>query len=165
MKVGAKQLFEIVREIVKEEIERSVPRIVEKHLTEAYIKKVVLESSFANKDNDIDEIPRPSKREDTGIYQDIPPKNIRESVKRKLAEELGENLGFVFEGVQVPDEVESSSIPMDTIEKIAPGLNLPDFSRMRSILEKSSSKKEVDVNQKVKELEMKRQMLDQRTIL
>lgn len=43
MKVGSKELFEVVRQVVRDEVKKVLPEMVAKHLTEQYIRKALAE--------------------------------------------------------------------------------------------------------------------------
>jgi len=169
MKANAKELFEVIRQVVRDEISKSVPEMISRHLSEEYIKKALTEklserqperkqktnSSLAelltvNSNVDEDEIPAPKKNVDRGIYND---NNMSKNENvRKLQQSLGAN---IFEGVKLPGE--ESEMPDVPVEDLT-----PDFSRMNRLLEATSSKGPMQLSgeSRMRELEMKRRALD-----
>lgn len=183
MKANAKELFEVVRAVVREEVKKVLPQMVREHLTESYIKRMVLEAAMkgpAKSGNslaellaptsqvDEDEIPHPQPNTDMGIYAasnlvnpelNRPKKNeskrpVNEGVQ-KLRKELGA-MAFVLDDVQVPrDEKEEVAGPGIQFkeEQIA-----PQFERMNKLLEametKSGSKKEMSAGAEAKMREL-----------
>jgi len=184
MKANAKELFEVVRAVVREEVQKVLPQMVREHLTETYIRKMVLEAAVKNPAAkkaslaellaptsvvDEDEIPHPQQNSDLGIYNPAnltnPETNRKKNESRavppgvaKLAKDLGP-MAWVLEGVKVPGE--EGATPDVPVEKIN-----PDFERMARLVEAtdkaSSSRKIMDVSpeSKMRELEMRRKALD-----
>lgn len=186
MKANAKELFEVMRAVVREEVKKVLPQMVREHLTETYIRKMVLETALKGGKKaglaellapvsqvDEDEIPSPMVNTDLGIYNPAnltnPELNRKKNESRRPVHEgvqkLRNTLGpiaFVLDDVQVPrDEKEEAQGPgiQFNEEKIA-----PEFERMNKLLEKmeSSSKKPMQesAEAKMRELEMKRKALD-----
>lgn len=172
MKANAKELFEVVRGVVRDEIRKVLPDLIRQHLTESYIKRMVQESSVqggnklaelltVEKDNENEEAPAPKKNTNKGIYQDntyFANKKEQNEGVQKLRKDLG-SLAFVLEGVK-PTEEEGSTpdIPVEAINA--------DFEKMNKLVEamnrKASSTREMSgsVEAKMRELEAKRKALD-----
>lgn len=171
MKANAKELFEIIRAVVNEEVKKVLPGLVRQHLAEAYIKKVVHESSGQNsklaelltveKENESEDPPAPKKNNNKGIYQDntyFANKPQQNEGVAKLKKDLG-SLAFVLEDAKIPQEEGSTpNVPVEALSA--------DFSRMNKLVEAMERKavvaKEIPVSAeaKMRELEAKRKALD-----
>lgn len=183
MKVGSKELFEVMRRLVREEVRKVLPEMVRTHLTETYIKRMVLEAAVrparhdgksdlsellsVNPDVDEDHVPEPMLNTDRGIYNVdtlTKPENKKQNAAneqvRKLQAELGP-LAFVLEDVKIPGENQDDpGIPEEKIQMIN-----PDFARMsrlvESVNEASASKREMSTpDMKMRQLEMYRKKLE-----
>lgn len=180
MKANAKELFEVIRQVVRDEMKKALPEMVKRHLTEAYIQKMISETvapppSKSVKlaellapqvDVDEDQVPEPQLNTDHGIYNSnrlLKPELKKESANPKVGElkkKLG-SLAFVLEGVKLPED-----------EKNDPGIPLPveemqdDFARMGAVLEATNSRAAnqrempTSMEAKMRELEMKRKALE-----
>ncbi len=151
MKVQANDLFKVIRQIVKEELQKQLPAAVQKHLSEAYVRRLVKESSgpsrsggsggsgvtglLTNPDEDTQEIPEPKKNDDQGAYDKsnasirIGEQRSKNNEHMRKLLERSNPLGFVYENVKVPgDEDEAApSIPLDALGG--------DFAKMNEMLE------------------------------
>ena len=178
MKVDAKALFEVVRQVVQDEVRKVLPEMVRQHLTESYMKKLVQEQVRPTKavsrqptmsellmtpkeDEELEEIPQPMHNADKGIYAHGMPGVRNDEAVAKL---LGKNnsLAFMFEGVKpIPREDEASGAPPSIpIEKA--GLDFSVMNRLVEGMEKrAASKGEMSTNEmKMKELEARRKALE-----
>lgn len=164
MKVAAKDLFEIVRQVVRDEVQKVLPEMVREHLSESYIRRMVSESSQPKKGlkellapvtDESEEIPVPLKNSDRGIYNPDNLNKNKNEAKRRLSKDLGP-LAFVLEDVKLPgDEGTTPDVPINT--------TAPEFSHMTKILEAVSERSapmRESVDAKMRELEMKRKMLE-----
>ena len=174
MKVKANDLFEVVRQVVRDELKKALPEMIQRTLTEGYLKKMVAETVRTNKktvtellttvDNtDEEAIPEPQQNSDKGIYNNSDDMLKKESVASRIMSKKNpllssENpLSFVYENVKIPGEEEvAPSVPLDNI--------MPDFSKMNSILEATGTTSRKPMQQspeaKMRELEQRRKALD-----
>jgi len=175
MKVKANDLFEVVRQVVRDELKKALPEMIQRHLTEGYLKKMVAETVKTNKKNvselltvvdntDEEAIPEPQQNSDKGIYNNSDDMLKKESVASRIMSKKknpllsSENpLSFVYENVKIPGEDEvAPSVPLDNI--------MPDFSKMNSILEATGTTSRKPMQQspeaKMRELEQRRKALD-----
>lgn len=176
MKANAKDLFEAIRAVVRDEVKKSLPGMVREHLSETYIRKMVAESSVQKKKNGKsiaelltvtdsedknEKIPEPLENSDKGIYNDDMTQKYEESIS-KLKKDLGP-MSFVFENVKIPDEsAVVETIPADAMDKVG-----FDFSRMNEVLNRASSNNEqmkqnddAKLDAKMKEIERRRKLLE-----
>lgn len=179
MKANAKELFEVIRQVVRDEVRKSLPEMVKAHLSEAYIKRMVSEAAAPAKKNgslaellapqqetDEDHVPEPQLNTDKGIYNSdrlLKPERKNEAVSAQVGElkkKLG-SMAFVLEGVKLPeDDKESAGIPLP-VEELK-----DDFARMNALVEaterRAGSQREMPVSAeaKMRELEMRRKALD-----
>jgi hypothetical protein len=165
----ASELGRMIRNIVREEVELLLPKAVEKHLTEAYLKRLVSESAvrpqraransvmeLMDREEEGDEIPSPKENTDQGIYNPESPllqkKAQSEAVRNLLGK--GNPLAFVYEGVKLPTD----GMP------VSPQLPDADFGEInrRVALMESSDHKPIDAgyDAKMRELEARRRALD-----
>lgn len=170
--MGSKQLFEVVRQVVREEVARALPEMIRHHLTEAYLRRVVSEESRrpAHRpvvseltslvpDVDEEEVPEPQPNGDMGIYN--PNTFIKEARRSAPPSKLtaGENpLAFVYESVNVAEEPPAP--------KPLPIKN-SDFAQMNELVKSmnelaSAKKNPVDPETRLREIEMRRKELDSR---
>lgn len=178
MKVDAKALFEVVRQVVQDEMRKVLPGLVAKHLTESYVKKLVQEVRVAPpqqkrrqptmaemlqtpKDEELEEIPEPLENNDMGIYAQGTLGNKSEGVKQNLFPK-NHPLSFVFENVQIPgDEDEVAAPPSIPIEKA--GLDFSVMNKLVEGMENRSSKGEMSTpDMKMREIEARRKALEVR---
>jgi hypothetical protein len=136
MKVNGTDLFKIIREVVKDEIRKSLPEIVRAHLTESYLKKMVLENTKDTRMSEVldpeeleEETPEPLRNDNEGIYNKSPLlKNTNESrsvvsrLVRKNSLTSEENpLSFLYEGLEPIPEGSTAApstgggVPLDAL--------------------------------------------------
>jgi len=170
MKLGAKELVRLIRETVRDELETLVPRIVEKHLAETYIRKLVQEEKrpirefmTAEGQHDDDEIPSPKENDHKGIYQDKENENELSEGKSSLSYLLSKDNPFssFYEGVKAEEEpatpperqTKSEGPNMAVMKKIMEGMERIGPVTVPKQMDKS-------YEQKMQELERRRQMLE-----
>ena len=173
MKANAKELFEVMRQVVRDELKKSLPGLIRQHLSETYIRKMVQESNTSpgervselltiRQEEELEEIPSPKKNTDRGIYTDNT-NSIRQSKSevqnegvKKLKKDLGE-LAFVLENTSMTEE--GDGIPDVPISSM-----MPDFSRMNQLLEgmNRAAPKAIQpsADAKMRELERRRKELE-----
>lgn len=187
MKVGAEQLFEVVRQVVRDELKRALPGLVAKHLSEAYIKKALAESFQVEEqparraapqrqsvrlpsnlreiiagDPDEEVTPEPVENDTMGIYEPANP--LVRSQNEVAAKLLSRNnpMADIYEGLEPIDSERAPSLPLNQIAK-ATGM---DFSKMNAMVEglerDAKSKKTMVVSEeaKMQELERRRRELE-----
>lgn len=147
MKLGPKQLGQLISAIVKEELKRQLPVLIRECLTERYLKNIVAEqtrpvrkSKLAEAlDEDEDETPGPLNNDHEGIYQDNPmakgsdDEELRQMKQRPKESKLlaADNpLSFLYEGVTLPSAAAANAPVGVPIEKMG-----GDFSRMKELLD------------------------------
>jgi len=177
MKVDAKALFEVVRQVVQDEMRKVLPGLVRQHLSESYMKKLVQESrgtpttstkrrqpTMAEmlqtpKDEALEEIPEPLENNDEGIYAQGTLGNKSESVKQNLFPK-NHPLSFVFENVQIPgDENEVVAPPSIPIDRA--GIDFGVMNKLVEGMEKRSTKGEMSTPEmKMREIEARRKALE-----
>lgn len=162
MKVKADDLFTVVRQVVREELQKLLPQMISEHLTESYLKKIVLESAsrktarteaFSLKnDADEEQVPKPMKNKDLGIYNDVNPINSKknENVQKLLSR--NNPLSFVYEGVDVAEKAATPQVPTDSF----------DFEKMNNMLDRMSSRGPMTVADPERQLEQKMRELEER---
>ena len=171
MKVDAKTLFEVVRQVVQDEVKKVLPDMVRQHLAESYVKRIVQETANRSsrkqtmaeilttpKEDELEEIPEPLHNDDHGIYNDRGLDKHDESVSKLMSS--NNPLAFVFEGVKpIPAEGEADTSTSIPIEKA--GLNFDVMNKLVEGMERKSSKGEMSTPEmKMRELEMKRRALE-----
>lgn len=167
MKVPATKLFEVVRQVVRDELRKSLPEMIQKHLSEAYVKKLVSEASgrsspigmMHDPSQDDETIPTPKKAQHTGIYdRTAPPMKSNEVVSKLL--NRNNPMSFIYENVKPIDDAEEESpgIPLEAIS--------PEFETMNRLMEgmESTAAQKAPMPEsyelKMKELERKRAALE-----
>lgn len=166
MKVGSKELFEVVRQVVREEVKKVLPEMVQRVLAENYVRRMVSEASRGKTVSEImvldgpadeNEIPEPQLNTDKGIYNpDSPAIKKNESVSKLMAK--NNPMAFLYEDVKLNTDSPVPDVPLNAIN--------PDFGRMAELLEatnrSASNKREMSVSaeSKMRELEMRRKALD-----
>lgn len=160
MKVDAKALFEVVREVVRDEVRKALPQMIAKHLSEVYIKKALAESLqveeapsrvtskpqghrtqarlpsnlreiIAGTDPDEEVTPEALPNDTMGIYEPANPLIKKNEAVVKL---LSRNnpMANIYEGLQPIDAEESTpSIPLN---KVAAATGM-DFSKMNALVD------------------------------
>lgn len=157
MKVDAKQLFEVVRQVVVDEVKKQLPALIKTHLSEMYVKKALAEIA--------DISPATEDRQRTVVRNDIvesldarAPKimNPREVVSKLLSRE--NPMSFIYENVKLPEETaDDPGIPLKQDSSTFAVAN-----RMIEAME-NNAKKNVIVESpaaKLAELERRRKALD-----
>lgn len=190
MKVKADELFEVVRQVVREEVKKVLPALVAKHLSEAYIKKALAETVqveqpvrrpaprpqpqasrlpanlreiIAGTDPDDEVTPEALPNDTMGIYEPANPlvKRNDEAVAKLLSR--NNPMADIYEGLQPIDaEDRSPDVPLNQAAK-AMGMDFSKMSRLMEGLESDAkSKKSMMVSEdaKLKELERKRRELE-----
>jgi hypothetical protein len=167
MKLGAKELVRLIRETVRDEMESLVPKMIEKHLAEAYVRRIVREERKpANETmmlkpiDDEDHIPSPKENDNRGIYQDKEnEEGLDTDVKKEgLAYLLSKEnpLVMFYEGTS-PDEYVRPTAPLKNT-------NIDVMQRIMEGMEKRGPvtvpKDERSYESKMRELEMRRKALD-----
>jgi len=181
MRVDAKALFEVVRQVVQDEIRKSLPGMVRQHLTESYMKKLVQEQiqpiqkpavrrqptmtellMTPKGDEELEEIPEPLSNADQGIYDKGMPGLKKDEVVSKL---LSKNnpLAYVFEGVKpIPSEDDASAgaPPSIPLEKV--GFDFSGMNKLVAGMERRASQQgeTSTAEMKMRELEAKRKALE-----
>lgn len=182
MKVDAKALFEVVRQVVQDEIRKSLPGMVRQHLTESYMKKLVQEQiQPATKpaarrqptmtellmtpkgDEELEEVPEPLSNSDEGIYAPGLPGLKKEEVVSKLLSKNSNLHAYMFEGVKpIPreDDASAGAPPSIPLEKV--GFNFSGMNKLVEGMEKRSSQQgeTSTAEMKMRELEAKRKALE-----
>lgn len=151
MKLGPRQLGQLISAIVKEELKRQLPVLIRECLTERYLRNIVAEqarpvrkSKLAEAlDEDEDETPGPLNNDHEGIYQDNPmakgsdDEELRQMKQRPKESKLlaSDNpLSFLYEGVGELPKSEMAGLPNGgvgvPIEKMG-----GDFGRMKELLD------------------------------
>ena len=180
MKVQAQDLFKVMRQVVQEELKKTLPGLIRKHLSEQYARRIVTEAGqvgqvsqagitgmLANPDEDEQEIPSPPENDHKGVYDASNPalrKNEqRERNNAHMNKLMARNnpLAAIYEGVKMPgDEDETPSIPLEA-------LGGPDFEKMNKMLEgmeqvatQKAPMSSPSYEAKMKELERKRAALE-----
>lgn len=175
MKVSSEALFEVVRQVVQEELKRLLPEMVKNHLTETYMRKLFIENQvrpapkpvngklaevlMTPKDEEEDQsIPAPMENSDEGIYADT---NIGKNESRSKLLSPDNPFAFIYEGVK-PIGEEDVGPPSIPIQKA--GI---DFSRIAAISEgvakrSAGSGDQTTMSMKMRELEERRKMLDRK---
>lgn len=97
MKVDAKALFEVVREVVRDEVRKALPNLIAQHLSEAYIKKALAESM---------QVEAPVRL--------VGPRTAPQG-HRTQAPRLPLNLREIIAGTDPDDEVTPEALPNDTM--------------------------------------------------
>lgn len=143
------ELREIIRRLVREELTKLAPLVVEEFLTEKYLKTIVernvkssnlaerLASELAPSDEN--ETPEPPENDHLGIYNDRPPIQ-NESVRRLLS---SSQMANVYEGVK-PIPSQQSPILSESERQFGPaGVpvdKIPGFNkRMKELMQGASS--------------------------
>lgn len=103
------ELKKMISGIVAEELRRQLPAMIEKVLTESYLRKIVSEQSApaqrrsvpslreTMQEQETDEVPRPLPNTDQGAYQE------NDVIKRKneiISKLMGGDMGFIYEDVK-----------------------------------------------------------------
>lgn len=170
MKTNGKELFEIVRQIVRDEMNKVLPEMIRSHLTEQYIRRMVTESSSPVRSrsslSDVlddghgdNNIPHPLNNSTDGVYEKdrLTSRYEQNEGVSKLKKDLGP-LSFVFDDAKVPEEQVDSGFKVE-------GFN-DEFKRMNELVDlsmkKSASAKEAPQTpeQKMREIEMRRKLLE-----
>lgn len=187
MKVKGNELFEAIRAVVRDEIKKALPAIVKEHLTETYLRKMVIESNIRSQkkkspktvselmtisdaDENAQNIPEPLENSDMGIYSkdfltskyedDDEEEQPQKRVENEGIRKLKKEMGpmsFVFENVKVAEDVTESAPQPDVMEKVG-----FDFSRMNEVLSRTSGGGQMKSTPeaKMRELEAKRKALE-----
>lgn len=127
MKLDAKALGKIIGMVVREELKRQLPGLIEKHLTERYIRKVVAErSNLADHlSGEEDEVPEPLVNDHEGIYNRNPlvkggepdeeedEHPIRKRSNEVVSKLMGQNnpMAFLYEGVEPLSKDPTAGLP------------------------------------------------------
>jgi hypothetical protein len=166
MKLGAKELVKLIRETVRDEMEILVPKLVEKHLAEAYVRKIVREerkpdvreTMMLKPIDDEDHIPTPKETDHRGIYQDQENEEGLEEKKGGMASLLSKNnpLSMFYEGTSLDETPKTAPLPK--------GSNADVMTRIMEGMEKRGPvtvpKDERSYEAKMRELELRRKALD-----
>lgn len=114
MKVNAKQFFETVREVVRDELKKQLPAVVEKVLTERYLRGLIQESSGSPPV----QVGRGSLREMLDIPAPPPPVRVNSAFLDRKVNPLAD----LYEGTSPPSDK-------------APDVDISglDFSRMANL--------------------------------
>ena len=187
MKVGSKELFEVVRQVVRDEIRKVLPEMVARHLTEQYIKKALAEQvvSAPSKrvlpkqeyhlpnnlreiiagDPEEEEIPEPMSNDTQGIYEPANPLIKKNEAVAKL---LSRNnpMAAIYEGLD-PIEPEGSTAGQPSVDvrnmAKATGMDFEKMNAMMEGMERSAARKvaaPVSTEAQERELERKRKALE-----
>lgn len=166
MKIGSNEFSSIVRRIVREELKISLSDMIKEQLTENYIKRIVAESSKKGLSEylepsdvtDEEDIPKPKKNIDKGVYG--PGSNkVRQEEKRNLPKLPGGLENLIFEGTK-PIQPEGSAPENEMTSALAENL---DYSALMDNLEKEQASRapvQQSLDVKMRELEMRRKALD-----
>jgi hypothetical protein len=164
MKVDAKQLFEVVRSVVVDEMKKQLPGLIKTHLSEMYVKKALSEISRGADASESFAGSRSSEHARTALIESVEERapdiiQPREVVNKLLSK--NNPLSFVYEGVKIPDEgpAADAGIP---IEKIAPPDSFAAAGKLFEAMENSAKAKAPTVSaaEKLAELERRRKLLD-----
>ena len=178
-----KELREMLKSIVAEEIKIQLPAIMERVITENYLKnmisgKVIEEKSYSpqkqikpkrngspslfeilandEEPEEYNEVPEPENNDDLGVYQGRPSVRERELTKEnKFLNPETNPLAFIYEGIEQKQRQQSSSVVDVPVEVF--GLEKNNMMELAGI-----KKDKPKVNQKdlEKELQMKEQLLE-----
>jgi hypothetical protein len=180
-----KSLMKVVRFIVREELKKELPRLVESVLTEKYLRKMVAERSPARKlslsevvGDDLrseeelqNEPPEVLRNDHEGIYQKSPlvkrgddQDDLQRNESRKVAAKLLAGGDPLMESIfsTVRSEAEEASAPTGMPLRTMANKGL-DFSRMQKLNEAmtpAAAPPEQLAERKMKMLEMQRQRLE-----
>jgi hypothetical protein len=175
------QLLEnIVRKVVSEEIRNQLPSLLERVITENYLRnmvnsprsqpqpaKVKPNNVVAEKKRtgppslfeilatdeepeEYNEVPQLEPNEDLGIYQNKG-RNQNESIQNKLLDPEQNPLAFLYEGVNPTQESPLMNAPVEHL-----GLDRNNMMELAGI----TNKKEISSQDREKELEMKEKLLE-----
>lgn len=190
MKVGSKELFEVVRQVVREEVRKVLPALVARHLSEAYIKKALTEANGAgtptanrqmprqeyrlpgnlreliqgNDEEDEEGTPQIQPNDHQGIYEPSNPmvKHKSESVAKLLSRD--NPMANIYEGLQ-PIEAEGSTAGMPSVplKQVAQATGM-DFSKMNALVEglEGDARRKAKLSDRdvERDLERKRKLLE-----
>jgi hypothetical protein len=168
MKVNANDLFKVMRQVIREELKKSLPEMIRQQLAENYVKKIVSETVHSNKTKsmreiitaddhiDEDEVPRPQLNTDRGIYNNNSELAKKNEGTSKLISKSNP-MSFIYENVNMSGEdSEVNSIPLSAFNQ--------NFEHMNNILEatKDNNKREISQSDesKMRELEARRKALE-----
>lgn len=137
MKIDAKALVSLIRTVVREEVERIAPKIVQEHLSERYIKKLLSEKTQSSPrrmqellatDTDMEEevTPEPPENDDRGIYAPTAP--VRNEGKTNVLLSDDNPFRAIYEGVSPIGQ--SSPVPDVPLNK-----EQFDFSAMSKMVD------------------------------
>lgn len=184
MKVGANELFEVVRQVVREEVKKVLPGMVAKHLSEAYIRKAIAESTqveeprraqprrqaapsrlptnlreiIAGTDPDDEVTPEALPNDTHGIYEPANPLVKKSQNNEAIAKLLNRDnpMASIYEGISPIDQ---DAAPVERLPEM-------DFSKMNALMDgmervaKKGSPSQLSEDAQLKELERKRKMLE-----
>ena len=135
MKVSSKELFEVVRQVVRDELKKALPEMIARHLSEQYIRKALAEQVVAaptkrvlpkqeyrlpanikelvqgeDEGYEEEEIPRVEKNDHMGIYEPENPLLAKRPTTEVAAKLLSRNnpMSHIYEGL-APMEDESEA--------------------------------------------------------
>ena len=184
MKIDAGMLVKLMREVVRDELKKALPSMIEKHLTEAYIKKMLSEKKKSSKlhelmqgeeQNELEEVPGPMVNTDEDIYGVSPiVKGKRdEKTYNEAAEKLARGnsmLKAIYEDVQplAHGDMANPSIGASMQPEVPLAVFGDDFTdRMKKLAKTVAPAPKVIAEQsgdayerKMKELEERRKALD-----
>ncbi len=121
----ASQLKQMISTIVSEELRKQLPSLIERVLTEKYIRRVVNESRAPTTTDFEEEIPEPQDSDHDGIYHEDQPNVLRrQNTNEALSKLLGKNsdLAFLYEG--------TSPIPAATVSPTGPDVSLKELGKL-----------------------------------
>lgn len=149
MKMDVKQFSNMIREVVRDEIRKSLPGMVEKAITEQYLRKIVkenttlsrppltpatrrtLENTFIN--TETEEIPAPIENPDHGIYAEDPMIKKANEVKQALLSK-SPAMAALYEGTQPLTKSETGPQPGEVSEAALARLGVLDPNKMRNLV-------------------------------
>jgi hypothetical protein len=176
MKISGKDLGMLIREIVEDELKKVLPRMIEKHLTESYLKKIVSENSSrrgirevmqGEEEREVEVTPEALSNEDESIYGEMPLMKGKQSRQNESVSVLlskNNPLSFMYEG----------TTPAPRGDTVYAGQSTPDvpldsfgddfMKRMTKLAPKitgaEQKKRNESMEEKMKELEERRKRLD-----
>lgn len=166
MKVKAEALFKIVREVVRDEIKKSLPMIMREVLTEQYLKRLVSENTSSTLRNVFEEAeveeedltPTPPKNSHPGIYANKTQQ--RESVASLLAAKkhplvAKENpMKFLYE------DISHEETPVTDVDLGSLGLDPNKMKALANVPSRPSVTSNESYEEKMRQLEERRKALD-----
>ncbi len=168
MKVKAPELFEVIRAVVRQEVKKVLPSLVEKVLSENFVRKIINENvkvQSTRRATSLQEVLETDLEEDVEpAFKPIPKMqdNRIQEAKNRLRSEVMGGVDF-FEGTKlIPSEGAAGSQELVSEEVLH---NSFDFSRMKELsgvktpsVTSQSSQGEYDL--KMRRLEEQRRQLD-----